>query len=147
MDEFALSEKAVSALRGESPSKVVLLHELSSRNSEFDAGEDLQKLTLWKNQIHQVVGALLENDHFEDALRTLRRACEFETLSFQAKEVKRVGDSLLRGDDSVNLLPDGKYAVDRRTVSRFLKGAAVEQFEKALDELVQNAERIVCSEK
>lgn len=147
MDEFALSEKAVSALRGESPNKVDLLRKLSATNPGFDAEESLQNLTLQKEQIHQVIGALLENRYFEDALLTLRRACEFETLSYQASEIKRVGDALLRGDDSVSLLPDGKYAVDRQTVSRYLKGAIVEQFEKAVDELVQNAERIVHPEK
>lgn len=147
MDEFALSEKAVSALRGESPSKVELLRELSAANPEFDVEESFQDLASWKDQIHQIVGALLESKHFEDTLLTLRRACEFETMSYQVAEIKRVGNALLRGDDSVNLLPDGKYAVDRLTVSRYLKGATVEQFEKAVDELVKNAERIVHPEK
>ena len=143
MDEFSLSEKAVSALRGESPNKVDFLHELSSKHPDFNPEEDLQNLNKWKDQIHQVVGALLENEHFEDTLLTLRRACEFETLSYQAAEVKRVGDAILQGDLSADLLPDGKYAVDKRTASKYLKGAVTDRFKQAVEDIVEHAEIIL----
>lgn len=139
MDELDLSELAVSVIHGESPHKRAFLCGCAELHSD-ELEKTLANLSTRQPGIHKTIATLIEHKNFEEAMLLLQRACEFETTAGQSRMLKSLVDGILAGDDSVTLLPDGKYAVSKREAARAMKATVIDYLSKAVSAIIeQNA--------
>lgn len=136
MDRLGLSATAVAVVNGESPHKRHLIQTIGGLTSD-ELKENLDSLTDRQADIHKTTAAVLEHPDFEAAMLILQRACEFETETYQAQQIKTLVDGILLGDDSVKLLPDGMYAVPRNNAVEGMKAAVMRRLENMVDDLVK----------
>ena len=136
MDRLGLSDIAVAVINGESPHKRRWIQTLDGLSGD-ELKKNLDSLTDRQANIHKITAAVLEHPDFESAMRTLQRACEFETVTYQAQQIKTLVDGLLLDDDSGKLLPDGMYAVPRNNVVEGMKATVMRRLEKMVDDLIK----------
>lgn len=137
MDELQLSETAVAVVHGESPHLRGVLQSLAEQRPD-EAEESLRRLSDSQPVIHETIAALLEKPEFERAMRQIHVACEFESLSYQAKLVKNMVDGLLQGDESVSMLPDGRYSVSKKELVHAKKASALNELSKAIESVIES---------